>query len=294
MKKVFMLSAIAILMFGLASCGGNKTTDGEDSGDNATLEDYDKNTTNFPWNFPEGIKNEGLKEGQTVLSLHTFHYKFDEANKPYDETYIFYNGKLENLGDPVSTIDGEEGIQNSVIIPIPEGQTAKEGDIVLTWWQSGSGMQRAIVTVASDPTAPKVAYLDMDWKDDGTGFANKHADEQLKPNTFVVLNNNEWKPGAQVYIPDDNDTKFGTLICCNDEKVMILGFAGKIEVFYRQYCKLVPTVQDLNVGDEVMAVWVSSFKSGYKIKKIDKKNGRVWVENDFGEEIKSILEVVKE
>lgn len=298
MKKVFMFSAIAALMIGMASCGGSTTTsNGNNSGDNAALEDYEKNTTNLPWNFPDYIKNEGLAEGQNVLSIHSFHFKFDEAQNPADETYIFYNGTLEKIGDTVSTIKGigsNEDMPNSVIIPIPQGQTAKVGDIVLTWWQSGSGMERAIVTDASDPKSPKVVYLDMDWKEDGTGSANKHADEQLKPNTFVVLKNNEWQPGAQVYIPDDSNTVIGTLICCNDEKVLISGFAGKISAYYRQYCKIVPTEQNLNVGDNVMAEWVGSFRSGYKVKKIDKKNGRVWVEGDFGEEIKSILDVVKE
>ena len=99
---------------------------------------------------------------------------------------------------------------NALIIPIPQGQTAKKGDIVLTWWQSGSGMERAIVTDDSNPASPKVCYLDMDWKDDGKGFANDHNNEQLRPNTFTVLKNNEWQPGAQVTVNADGSYKIFT------------------------------------------------------------------------------------
>lgn len=298
MRFLFLLVTISFLFVGMTSCALKKTDNQANNDQNFTeenlgIEDFDKNTTDFPWNFPEGIENEGLKEGQTVLSIHTFYQnKLKESKDPSEDTYIFYNGTLDKLGNPTSTVSGNEGIPNSVIIPIAEGQTAKVGDIVLTWWQSGSGLQRAIVTDASDPTSPKVVYLDLDWKDDGKGFANEHANEQLKPNTFVVLDNNEWQPGAQVVIPDDG-YRFGTLISCNDEKVLISGFAGKISVYYKAYCKLVPTVQNINVGDEVKAVWVSSFSDGYKVTKVDKKNGRVWVDNGSGEEIKSVLEVIK-
>lgn len=299
MKFFILLFTVSILLVGFTNCGfqKDKTQINEEqisTEENSAVEDYDKNTTDFPWNFPEDIVNEGMKEGQTVLSIHTFYQnRLAESKDPAEDTYIFYNGKLDKMGSPSSTVSGYEKIPNSVIVPITEGQTAKVGDIVLTWWQSGSGLQRAIVTDASDPTSPKVVYLDLDWKDDGSGFANEHANEQLKPNTFVVIDNNAWQPGAQVVIPDD-DYRFGTLISCNDEKVLISGFAGKISVYYRDFCKLVPTKQDINVGDEVKAVWVSSFSDGYKVTKIDRKNGRVWVDNGNGEEVKSILEVIKD
>jgi len=59
--------------------------------------------------------------------------------------------------------DDDTEIPNYMIIPIRPDESAKVGDIVLTWWQSGSGMKRAIVTNASDPTAPEVNYIDIEW-----------------------------------------------------------------------------------------------------------------------------------
>ena len=44
-----------------------------------------------------------------------------------------------------------------------------------------------------------------------------------------------------------------------------------------------------------MANFVGSFKTGYKVTKIDKKIGRVWTTDSYGEtKIFSILDVLKE
>ena len=193
----------------------------------------------------------------------------------------------------VSDFGSSVEMPNSLIIPLPAGQKAQKGDIILTWWQSGSGMERAIVTDASNPEAPKVDYLDLDYKDDGTGFANENANEQIEPNTFTILKDGEWQPGAQIVVVGDG-YEAGTLISCTDDKVLMLGFAGKIRVVDRSDCKVVPLKQDLKVGDEVRAIFTSSYKAGYTIKKIDENIGRVWVEGSFGDEVVSILEVYKE
>ena len=81
--------------------------------------------------------------------------------------------------------DDDTEIPNYMIIPIRPDESAKVGDIVLTWWQSGSGMKRAIVTNASDPKAPEVNYIDIDWnnpaKTDDVGIGQKT--EKIEPNT---------------------------------------------------------------------------------------------------------------
>ena len=43
----------------------------------------------------------------------------------------------------------------------------------------------------------------------------------------------------------------------------------------------------------VSVVFVDSFSDGYTVKKIDMNIGRVWVEKNGREEIKSIIEVSK-
>lgn len=252
----------------------------------------------FPWDYPEGVKNEGLAEGQQILSIHSFYpNKLKESKDPANETYIFYNAKLQSVGDtqsPVKYFGEDIEMPNSLIIPIPMEQTAQKGDIVLTWWQTGSGMQRALVTNASDPSSPIVDYLDLGYQDDGEGFANKHADEQIKPNTFVVLQDGAWQPGAQIVVTGDGSYTAGQLISFTDDKALLKTFGGKIQVFKKADCKVVPLNQNLKAGDAVRAIFTSSYKDGYTVKKVNPKIGRVWVEGGYGDKIVSILEVYKE
>lgn len=302
MKKTFILAIALPLAFALTNCGGSSKDNKKDNNENQQPEtevietEPEVKEPAFPWDFPEGIQNEGLAEGQEVLSIHSFYPSALEKENPANETFIFYHAKLSSIGDTKSTVKyfGEDiEMPNSLIIPLPEGQTAKKGDIVLTWWQTGSGMERALVTDASDPTSPKVNYLDMDYKDDGKGFANEHANEQIKPNTFVVLKDGEWQPGAQIVVSGDGSYEVGTLISSSNDKVLLKCFAGRIKVFKKADCIVVPQHQNLKPGDEVMAIFTSSLKDGYKVKKVDEKIGRVWVEGGFGDAIVSILEVYK-
>ena len=303
MKKSIILAIALPLAFALTNCGGSSKDNKKDNNENQQPEtevvetEPEMKEPAFPWDFPEGIQNEGLAEGQNVLSIHSFYPNaLKEKENPANETYIFYNATLSEVGETKSKVHyfGDDiEMPNSLIIPLPTDQNVQKGDIILTWWQSGSGMERAIVTDASDPTAPKVDYLDLSYKDDGTGFANEHADEQLKPNTFVVLQDGAWQPGAQIIVTGDGSNEVGTLISCSDDKALLKCFAGKIKVFNRADCTVVPLHQNLKPGDEVMAIFTSSMKDGYKVKKVDEKIGRVWVEGPFGDAIVNILEVYK-
>lgn len=305
MKK-HLLFAIAV-PFALTMAGCGNSTAKENKNDNPEPQQPETEVVEvqeeaqepvFPWDFPEGKKNEGLAEDQSALSIHTFYpKKLIESDNPANETYIFYSTTVKSVGETTSKVSdfgSEVEMPNALIIPLPSGQKAQKGDILLTWWQTGSGMERAIVKDASNPESPKVDYLDLSYKDDGTGFAQDHANEQIKPNTFTVLKDGEWQPGAQIVVTGDGSYEAGVLINCTDDKVLLKGFAGKIKVFKRSACKVVPLKQNLKAGDEVMAIFTSSYKTGYKIKKIDEKVGRVWVEGPYGDNIVNILEVYKE
>lgn len=302
MKKILSFAIAVTLAFALTGCGNSTPKQNQNDEPNQQTEvneepQQEVQEPGFPWDFPEGNINEGLAEGQTALSVQSFYpSNLEESDDPANETYIFYSTTVKSVGETTSMVSDFGSIvemPNSLIIPLPAGQKAQKGDIILTWWQSGSGMERAIVTDASNPEAPKVDYLDLDYKDDGTGFANENANEQIEPNTFTILRDGEWQPGAQIVVVGDG-YEAGTLISYTDDQVLMLGFAGKISVVDRSDCKVVPLKQDLKVGDEVRAIFTSSYKAGYTIKKIDENIGRVWVEGSFGDEVVSILEVYKE
>ena len=210
-----------------------------------------------------------------------------------DEVLIFYSTKMEQVGETTSIIGGTE-MPNALIIPLDPNAKAKKGDIVLTWWQEGSGLQRAIVTDASNPAEPKVDYLDMSYgTKENPGFAQREADQQLKPGSFVVLKDGEWAPGAQVAAFDGREWKKGTLIHEQDGKVLVMGWASHIFVYNKENCKLVPFKEKLKKGDAVYSTFVDSYRSGYTVKNVDEKIGRVWVDRDGSEDVKSIAEVTK-
>ena len=249
----------------------------------------------YPWDFPEGIALENPEEGQYVLSPYTFYPKALTKNDPASETLIFYSTTLTKYGDTHSVVANNVEMPNSLVILLPKGLKARVGDVLLTWWQSGSGLQRAIVTDASDPEQPRVMYLDLKYGENGS--ANEHANEQLKPSSFDVLRDGEWQPGAAIAAFDGRKWREGVLIHATDDRVLMLGFAASIKAYPRADCRLIPLNQNLKVGDEVMAIFVGSFTSGYKITRIDRRIGRIWVKDmeheNEQEEALSILQVVK-
>ena len=256
----------------------------------------------WPWDFPMST-GEQLTDGELILAPYTY-YKvaIDDKEDLMRKGLIFYKTNLKTAGAEKSVVNYKDDYElpNSLIIGIPEGVTAKKGDILLTWWQSGNGMKRAIVRDDSNPAEPKVDYLDMDLRldADGTvsGSAERNANEQLKPNSFIVLHDGEWAPGAQVACKNGRgEWNAATLIKATDDKVLVSGFSSRISVYPKDDCRLVPMGdEDMKAGDTVWGVWVGTYQRGYTVDKVDKERGRVWVTDDRGnKKILSILEVTK-
>lgn len=297
MKKVFLSFAIAaVAAVTMASCGNKSTqnTDGQDS--TAVAEETPQISPMGSWDFPEGSAIANAEEISVVLFPNSWKSDIDEGKDPATDTHIYYNCDFVKAGDVQSTIkhfSDEYEIPNSLIIPFYKGATAKKGDIVLTWWQSGSGMQRAIVVDAANPAEPKVHYLDLSFKGDGTGFAEKHDNETLKPNSFIVVKNGEWMSGVEVVITEGTEENLGVIINVADDKVLYRGFAGKVKVAKKSDCRLLPLNPGVAAGQTVKAEFVGKLRPDYKVKKVDAVKGRVWVERDGNEEVKSFLEVSK-
>ena len=256
----------------------------------------------WPWDFPMST-GEQLTDGELVLAPYTY-YKvaIDNSEDLKKKGLIFYKTKLVTAGAEKSVVNYKEDYElpNSLIIGLPKGATAKKGDILLTWWQTGSGMNRAIVRDDTDPSQPKVDYLDMDMRlnDDGTtsGFAERHANEQLAPNTFIVLHDGDWQPGAQVaHVNDRGKWAAAILIKATDDKVLVLDSGSKVAVYPRSDCKLIPMNDEgIKPGDEVYGASANLFTDRFTVEKVDTERGRVWGTNRYGtKQILSILEVTK-
>ena len=299
MKPIFYVYAFALLF--IISCDSNKKQETEQTQEqqkteqtqeqqetNANLNDMSK--CKFPWDFPANIKSSELTAGQAVLSIQNY-YEDYIGEKPAENNYIFQNAILSSIGNDYSHIKDPDGytnyeyiIPNSLIIPIPEGQTAKKGDIVLTWSSYYGQMQRAIVINDENPSSPTVHFLDMVSDD-------KNIEETLTPNTFVVLNDTEWQPGIQII--DENKNLYKIINVSNDKILAIDAILANITVLDKNKCEIVPFDQNLEVGDEILTNYWGSLQSS-TIKKIDKEIGTIEASDSYGSvKTYSILEVLK-
>ena len=194
------------------------------------------------------------------------------------QTFIYYSAEVVEPGEVESKlkkIGKEEMIPNSMIIAIPKGEKAKKGDILLTWWQSGSGMKRAIVVGGSD-TEPVVRYLDVDL-DNPSGLGTK--EDTLKPDSFHVLSK-DWEAGTSVAIKAGSSYKHGILVSKADGKVLTVGFAGRMSVDNEADVTALPVAPSVKKGDKVWIPFVGSFREA-EVQKVDAKIGRVFVKFEF-------------
>jgi hypothetical protein len=282
----------------LSACGGGEGT--ENTANNAA-ENKDANTATapkkeekkeeftgdvkFPFDFPK--TDTIAKKGEHVL-VPSYNWLVDAMQKdPTKVTMIWYAQKMEEPGEEMSEVkymSNTKKVPNAYIVPIPAGGTAKKGDIVLTWWQTGSGMQKAIVTDATDPKAPKVRYLDLKYdnpaKDSKSGKSIGQTDYEIKPDTFYPINA-PMSPGTSVTI--GTDMKLGQVIRVKDDKVFVKMFAGKVGVFPRADVKGIPIKPNVKAGDKVKAPFVGGF-SDAEVTKVDADIGRVWVKFSSGSE----------
>lgn len=260
----------------------------------------DNDEDSWPWDFPQGVKLK-MEVGQTVLSPFTYYPSSVEKGEPLREAVlIFYDTTVKEVGDERSVLNkygGVEEMPNALIIPLPKSSKAKKGDVVLTWWQSGSGLQRAVVVDDKNPKEPKACYLDLRWPDnpDSPTLEEKRKGESLKPGTFAVLKDGQWQSGAQVAIKKDNEWLKGTLIHVEDDKVLVLGFGSKIEAYDKADVRLIPFKEKIKVGDKVWATWVNSYRPGYVVTAVDDLTGHVFVKSESSSSIesKSIADVTK-
>ena len=298
MKKLIFVAVIGLSMAAMSCTGSNENNaNGNDS--TQTVSTTQMDPAAWPWDFPIST-GEQFTDGELVLAPYTY-YKgaIDDGADLTNKCLIFYNTNLKTAGAEKSVVHYKEDYElpNSLIIGIPEGATAKKGDILLTWWQTGSGLKRAIVRDDSNPAEPKVDYLDM--KLDPTSkvnFADDHANEQLKPNSFIVLHDGQWEPGTQVACKDERGRWLAAkLIKATDDKVLVLGFSEKVAVYPKSDCKLIPLSDEgVKAGDSVHGLFVAEYQPGYTVDKVDNERGRVYVTSENGkQEILSILEVTK-
>lgn len=211
-------------------------------------------------------------------------YTWIESGANSDKTtFIFYKQQMVAPGAVASRVKfmtpGEREVPNSYIVAIPKGARAKAGDIVLTWWQSGSGMKRAIVMSATDAARPVVRYLDIAYdnpaksRDKKTGIGQM--EEQLEADSFVQLKAGD--PGSVFRCgTGDNAERWQLIVSAATGEQLMLGFSGKLKRFTKGECSAMPLKPTAKAGQMASVEMFGRFRK-VKIERVDEKIGRVFV-----------------
>jgi hypothetical protein len=303
MKTIRLLS-FAVLALALTACQSNRattnTTKPEAPAANVASEPKLSEakpptfSTNSPadtepavkFPFPDFPKvSVTARAGDYVLAP-SYNWIKDAAEKGVEATsFIWYVQKMAVPGKEDSELQflqERHKVPNAYIIPIPSKQTAKKGDIVLTWWQTGSGMQRAIVVDDVDPARPVVRYLDIAYDNpaksrDGSTTIGK-MDERLVADSFVKLKSGD--AGTRVAVQAGANKKVATIICNAGPSLLVLEAGNKLAVHPRTSCELVPLATQVSPGDRVKAPRYGQNFASAIASSIDARNGRVFLRFD--------------
>ena len=281
MKKLMRATLVIGGLAALACSGGEPETIEEppppppppvDEPAAASLEAGD-----VPYDFPR-MSAQG-KDGQ--FALVPSREFLDRAIADNGEgTFIYYGATITKAASPESTIESLAGtsftMPNAMIIPIRSGQKTKKGDILLGHWESGSGLQRAIVVGGTD-TEPVVRYLDMDY-DNPSGWGQK--DDTWKADRFNVLTE-PWQLGTTVACGENDDRKHGILTALSGNRILVSGFAGAISAHSRDECVSLPPGSTHADGATVWVPVVGSYVQG-TVSRTDADIGRVFVSYEWG------------
>ncbi len=266
--------------------------DNNDDNSDTIIEKEDSSIRNgkIPFDFP--VVTTTAKSGEYVLAPSLLFV--EDAWKDKNTTFVFYSRKCIETGkteSKLSEIRTEVLIPNSLIIPIPVNEIVQKGDVVLTWWQSGTGISRAIIVDATNTDSPVAKYLDITYENKTTndkGIPIGQMEEQLAPKTFVKIKK-ELQAGTSVAYKEDNNYLHYQVIRIEGDKVLAKSFwAGKMKVLNILDCIAIPIKLEINKGDNVQVPYMGSFIDGV-VKKYDETSGRVFVKIVFNGEKNEIV-----
>jgi hypothetical protein len=309
-RPLMLFASLLLAIAGGAACGTKDA--GETSGNSATTANTTPTASASATATPGAeTPRSALKPGEIpfngfppvnttaladeVVLAPSYNWIQDAATKGPDKvTFVWYNQKMVAPGEVESEVEflqpGKAKIPNAYIIPIPAAQTVKTGDIVLTWWQSGSGMNRAIVVESAEPMQPTVRYLDIAYDNPAKSPDGKttigQMDEKLKPNSFVRLTS-PWEPGTTLAVNDGASRKPVQVIRVAGEKILTLSPAGSLKVYDKANVTPVPIRPNVQAGDKVKAPQYGAFADA-TVTRVDARNGRVFVKFGTNPEEKAI------
>jgi hypothetical protein len=245
----------------------------------------------FP--FPDFPKVATTAKGGDYVLAPSYNWIKDAADKGAETTtFIWYVQKMsqpDKDNSELQFLSERRKVPNAYIIAIPPRQSAKKGDVVLTWWQTGSGMQRAIVVDDTEPIRPIVRYLDIAFDNpakarDGVTTIGK-MDEKIVPDSFVRLKN--WDPGTTVAVQQGANQRYARIIRVVGNQVLVLE-GSNLKIYPKANCQSLPLVPTVSPGERVRASRYGQNFVAASVLSVDGRNGRVFVKFDGDRENRAI------
>ena len=201
----------------------------------------------------------------------------DEALAGKRASFIFYGATVIETGKEESTVESLAGtkfsIPNSLIIPIQPTTTATKGDFLLADWSAS--LQQSIV-VGGSSEEPIVRHLSLDY-DNPSKIGTKEF--TLKKERFHKLEKAGQVGTTAACGPEKTH---GMITHSTEEKLLLLGWAGKLLVFNKKDCKNIALGTTFSEGMDVYHPSFGSYSDeAGKVIKVDAAIGRVWVSHEF-------------
>ncbi|MCC6213701.1 MAG: hypothetical protein IT376_02450 [Polyangiaceae bacterium] len=196
------------------------------------------------------------------------------------QAFVYYAARLVQRGPESSKVRTAAGLvsllPNALVLPLRPGQRVKKGQIVLTSWASGTGLERAIV-VGGEPGAPRVRYLDMAF-DAPSGWGQR--DDVLPEGTFHALER-AGEIGTTVACVEGGVRRRWIVVAAAEGKLLGLGFGGLLRALDEPACDALPLVPKLEPGQPAEIAVSGVFVAG-KVTEVRREIGRVFVERAVG------------
>ncbi len=211
----------------------------------------EKHSSSYPQIYAKlGIPDVHLsvKAGDTVLAPQK---KFLSAFLSGRQNFFWFHPRLvDSVGEYsvwVWEIDSLVEVPKAFVITFPHHCEVKKGDYVLTWWQAGSGMQRAYVLGIVDSGNIVVRYLDLDVF---TAADANNVIDTIKMGTFRTITG-MWSAGAAVLRSSGSGKDFYVIINHRGDSLVCRSSIGKVEFFNKADVQPCGVVKDLRRGQDV-------------------------------------------
>ncbi len=220
---------------------------------------------------------ETFDSGMYALAPTWKFYKDFDINSSKANLLIYYPQII--LGDSsgyitITSLDTTYVIPEKYVIPLHGGGQISRGDYLLTWWQNGSGMQRAYVTALTDENLPVVQYLDFDWE-----WTDKSLQtvDTLKPDSYRKITK-PLDPGSSVAYKNGSTYQCWIVLRNRDGKILVKNWSNQVKCLDKDAVLPNAVRKDLDTGQ---TVWIPVFGIYTYGTVTGLKNGLVDVEIDF-------------